>query len=500
MNPLRNIIILGGGTSGWLAAAMLCHHLRGSSTRIHLIESEDLGTIGIGESTVPPFVGLIKSLGIHESEFITATQASYKLGIEFLDWREKKQRYFHPFGVIGSRIESQDFYQCWLRARKEGHAAPLDTFSPCQVMAQNGRFWLPSRAQNTPIGGANYALHVDATLAAQYLKNYACARGLQHINGKVVEVTRADNGFIQQLRLESGAWIEGDFFIDCSGFNSVLTAKTLGVEFNDWAQYLPCDRAVAMRTSHQGAIAPYTQARAREAGWSWRIPLQNRSGQGYVYSSQFCSDQKAQDTLLKGIALNANGNSTPLEEPRLLRFNTGHRREFWRHNCVALGLAGGFIEPLEATAIHLIARGMDFLLRLLPDRDCDPSLIKQYNRRMTEDYTEVRDFIILHYAASQRQDTAFWRYCQQLPIPDSLQERIDLFKGHGLVPEHPDQLFKSTSWLSVFEGMGIQPQKYSPRVDNLSSALINQTLARAEAAILAMVKTLPTHEEFLTRY
>ena len=493
MSALRTIVILGGGTSGWLAAAVLSHHLKGSNTQLRLIEAEDVSTIGIGESTVPPFVGLIKSLGINEQEFIAATNASYKLGIEFLDWGNKQQRYFHPFGVIGSRIENQDFYQCWLKARQTGHAAALENYSPCQVMAQNGRFWLPSHAQNTPIGGANYALHVDATLAAQYLKKFACARGLQHSFGKVQQVNRSANGFISDLILHNGEQIAGDFFIDCSGFNSVLTANALGVEFNDWSQYLPCDRAIVTRTTTTGPTAPYTQARAREAGWSWRIPLQNRVGRGYVYSSQFCSDTQARATLLKHV------DAPLIDEPRLLQFTTGHRCEFWRHNCLALGLAGGFIEPLEATAIHLIARGIDAFLQFLPDRHCHPSLSKHYNRRMIQDYEEVRDFILLHYVTSQRLDTAFWRHCQTLPVPNSLQERIELFLAQGLIPEQHEQLFRSSSWQSVFEGMGIKPQHYSPRVDSLDAQVLTQNLAKAEAAILAMVKTLPSHDEFLRR-
>ncbi|MEY4591086.1 MAG: hypothetical protein RL497_3162 [Pseudomonadota bacterium] len=489
MSQLGSIVILGGGTAGWLAGALLSQHL-GQSCCITLVESQELGTIGLGESTVPPFVGLIKSLGMDEREFVQATGATYKLGIEFLDWQHKQTRYFHPFGSLGARIYSQDFYQCWLKARAQGIAAPLQNFSPCQVMAREGRFWPPGMAQHTPIGGANYALHVDASRVAEVLKTYALARDLKHQQGQVHSVSRRDNGFIHSLKLDTGIEIEGDFFIDCTGFKSLLLDKTLGVEFEDWSAYLPCDRAVVLRGEAQSGVVPYTQARARDSGWSWRIPLQHRTGEGYVYASAFCSDNKACETLLAGI-------KQPLEAPRVLPFTTGHRREFWRGNCLGLGLAAGFIEPLEATAIHLIARGLDFFLRFLPEANCHPSLSRAYNQRMSADFREVRDFVQLHYVTSQRTDSAFWRHCQQLPLADSLQERIELFKAQGLVSEQGDDLFRASSWQAVFEGMGIQPRHYSPKVAHLQEAQLKEELQKTEAAILAMVKTLPKHEAFL---
>jgi tryptophan halogenase len=491
MKPLKKIVIVGGGSSGWIAASMLSFHLKKELCQIELVESAEIGTIGIGESTVPPFVGLIQRLGIDEQDFVRETQATYKLGIKFVDWHQRNEKYFHPFGVIGKRIGAHDFYQCWLKARMQGDTSSLQDFSPCNVMAENGRFFLPGKAQNTPIGGANYALHVDAKAVAQYLRRYAEARGVKRTEGVVTQVARRDNGFIEAVTLTDGREIRGDFFIDCTGFKALLIDKTLGVGLEDWSNYLPCDRAIAIKTENKGPTLPYTLATARKAGWTWRIPLQHRVGHGYVYASRFCSDADAKSLLMRSI------DSAMIDEPRVIPFVTGRRREMWKNNCLSLGLASGFVEPLESTAIHLIARGMDFFLRYFPDQDCDSSLIKEYNRRMAGDYEEVRDFIVLHYCTTQREDTPFWQWCKQLTLPDSLQERIELFKGHGALREGVDELFRSSSWQSVFEGMGIRPSKHCPRVDNVDFAHIGETLKMAKAAIHGMVKTLPTHDEFL---
>ncbi|MBL8267823.1 tryptophan halogenase family protein [Steroidobacter sp.] len=493
MQPLSKIVVVGGGTSGWLAAAMLRHHLKPELCDIELIESEEIGTIGVGESTVPPFVGLIQRLGIDEQEFIRATEATYKLGIQFVDWHQRSHTYFHPFGAIGKPIGTHDFYQCWLKARTLGDSSSLQDFSPCNVMAENGRFFPPARARNTPIGGANYALHIDAALVARYLRGYSEARGLKRTEGRVTDVHRKDNGFIDHVVLADGRKVHGDFFLDCTGFRALLIDKALGVESNDWSDYLPCDRAIAVRTENHGPLLGYTRATAQKAGWMWRIPLQHRIGQGYVYSSRFCSDSEARSTLLRNL------NSGALDEPRVIPFTTGHRKELWKLNCLSVGLAGGFLEPLEATAMHLIARGIDFFLRYFPTRDCDPALIREYNRRMTADYEEVRDFIVLHYSATRRDDSPFWQACQQLPLPDSLRERIELFQSQGAMREGTDELFRASSWQSVFEGMGIRPRTYSPRIDNIDYAQIQDTLRTAKAAIAGMVEHLPTHEQFLSR-
>jgi tryptophan 7-halogenase len=341
------------------------------------------------------------------------------------------------------------------------------------------------------VGGANYALHVDALLVAKYLRGYSEARGLKRTEGKVVSAKQRDNGFIESVTLENGTEIAADFFIDCTGFKAFLIGRTLGVASHDWSNYLPCDRAVVCKTENKGALAPFTRASAQPAGWTWRIPLQHRVGNGYVYSSQFASDAAARAQLLRSL------DSAAIDETRVIPYTTGHRKHFWKANCLSIGLSSGFIEPLEATSIHLIARGMDFFLRYFPDRDCDPALIREYNRRMTGDFEEVRDFIVLHYAATARDDTPFWQWCRKIPLPDTLRERIELFKANGALREGVDELFRASSWQSVFEGMGIQPSVWHPRVENLDYAQIADSLKTARAAIAGMVAHLPTHEEFL---
>lgn len=491
MQPLSKIVIVGGGTSGWLAASMLCHHFKRELCHVELIESEEMGTIAVGESTVPPFVGLIQRLGINEREFIRATGATYKLGIQFVGWHQRNKKYFHPFGVIGRPIGTHDFYQCWLKARALGDTSALADFSPCNVMAENGRFFPPAEARSTPIGGANYALHVDSLLVARHLRRYAEACGLTRIEGKVTQIKQREDGFIRSVTLADGREVQGDFFIDCTGFKGLLIGQTLGVGSVDWSNYLPCDRAIVAKTASQKPLLPLTRATAQPAGWSWQIPLQHRMAQGYVYSSQFCSDAAAKSTLMRSLG------GVALDDPRIVPFATGHRKEFWSRNCLSIGLASGFVEPLEATAIHMIARGMDFFLRYFPDRDCAPALIREYNRRMLADYEEIRDFLVLHYSATDRNDSPFWEWCKNIALPDSLQERIELFKSRGALREGVDDLFRGASWQSVFEGMGISPSVYCRRVESMEYAEIAAALSTAKAAIAGMVAHLPTHEEFL---
>lgn len=491
-HALRHIVILGGGTSGWLAASMLSRHLKPTNCRITLVESTQLGRIGIGESTIPPFVGLLKSLGVDEQDFIRKTGASFKLGIRFLDWKTRNSEYFHPFGVIGSRIDSQDFYQCWLKSRHMGNDWDLQDFSPCAAMAAQNRFMSPSMARHSPIGGAGYALHVDAHRLADYFHRYAEAAGVTRVEGMVDAVEQhPDTGHIRSLHLADGRTLEGDFFIDCTGFRSLLLGEKLGVRHEDWSDFLPCDRAVAVKSDYHTSIPPYTQATARDCGWSWRIPLEQSTGYGYVYASRFCPDERARRQLLRFI------EGSPINDVRVIPFTTGCREVLWSKNCMALGLAAGFIEPLESTAIHLVARGVDFFLRYFPDRHCQPALVAEYNRRMRADFEEVRDFVLLHYCATRRDDSAFWQDCQRRPLPSSLQDRIALFRAGGALREGTDELFRQYSWQSVFEGMGIRPDYYNPRVDNTDFALIQHSLGNARQAIANMVKTLPTHEQFL---
>lgn len=491
MKPIKKIVIVGGGTSGWVSAATLANHFQSELLEVELVESDQIGTIGVGESTIPPFLELISNLGINEQHFIQSVHATFKLGIKFPDWSQVGESYFHPFGVIGVRFGIHEFYQAWLKAKSKGHPSGLQDFSPCSVMAREKRFTLPQQARKTPIGGASYALHVDATLVAKYLRRYSEERGVKRTEGLVTEVRQKEDGGIASLLLKSGKEIEGDFFFDCTGFYSLLIEKTLGVGFEDWLNYLPCDRAVAVQTENTGEAIPYTISTARESGWSWRIPLQHRTGNGYVYSSKYLSDDEATEKLLGFV------DGKTITEPMVIPFRAGVRESIWHKNCLSVGLSSGFIEPLEATAIHSVVRGLDHFLRFYPDQDCEQALIDEYNRRMRTDYEEIRDFIVLHYCLTEREDTPFWKHCKNMEIPPLLAEKIELFKAHGGMRDGVDELFKPASWQSVLDGMGIRPEKYCPRIDTLDYKVIEDVLQEAEQAIGATVQKLPSHDQFI---
>ncbi len=492
-NAIKKVVIVGGGSAGWISAAMLSHYFEKGGCAVELVESEEIGTIGVGESTIPPFLQLIASLGVDERTFIQATQASFKLGIRFEDWRVKDEHYYHPFGAIGGPIGAHEFYQCWLRAKANGHPSNLQDFAPGTVMADQWKFMLPFMVQRSLISGASYALHVDARLVAKFLRDFAEARGVRRTEGIVTDVVTRPDGGVQKVVLKSGQAVEGDLFIDCSGFRALLIGKTLETPYIDWSDMLLCDRAVVVQTQNVGPPHPFTLSKAEDAGWRWRIPLQHRAGNGYVFSSRHLSDDEARATLVKNL------EGEMLMDPMFIPFKTGMRQRLWNKNVVAVGLAGGFIEPLESTALHLIYRGMDFLLRYFPDRDCDPALQAEYNRRMTADYEEIRDFIVLHYCTSQRRDTPFWQAVAEAPVPDSLRERIDLFKAHGALREGVDQMFRDPSWQSVMEGMGIRPRRYQQLVDTVPYAVIAQTLDQSKPMLAAQVAELPSHGEFLAR-
>lgn len=490
-DALRKICIVGGGTAGWMAAAIMAHHLHGKLFEIELVESDDIGTIGVGESTIPPFMELIAKLGINEQAFIREVQASFKLGIEFQDWHARGERYFHPFGVIGQQIELSDFYQCWLKAKQNGHSSELMDFAPAAVMAREGRFMLPFKARNTPVGGAAYALHVDAKRVARFLRRHAEARGVVRTEGIVGDVRLDARGFVERLVLNDGREVAADFFIDCSGFRALLIGKALGVGYEDWSPWLLCDRAIAAQTQNVGPPRPYTLAQAQDAGWRWRIPLQHRTGNGHVFSSAFMSDEAATRSLLDQV------EGEVVAGPMVVPFKTGVRNEIWHKNVLSLGLAAGFIEPLESTAIHLIYRGMDFFFRYLPDRHCDPRLAAEYNRRMGSDYREIRDFIVLHYCTTKRDDTPFWRACREMDIPDSLKARIELFRSNGVLREGLDELFRPVSWWSVLEGTGQRPETYHPLVDRIDAQMLMEGLDQARGQLGAVVASLPTHQAFI---
>ena len=458
------------------------------------MESEEIGIIGVGEATIPPFLAAIKSLGIDEVDFIQATQASFKWGIKFEDWRQKGEAFFHPFGSIGRSIDGHDFYQCWLKTQAEGDTTPLMAHSPEAMLSENGRFFLPFNAMNTPLANAQYALHLDSALVGQYLRRFAENLGVTRIEGKVERVECKPCGDINSVSLVSGHVLTGDFFIDCSGFQGLLIEQTLKSGYENWSEYLPCNRAVTVQTENVGPPPPYTVATARDAGWTWRIPLQHRTGNGYVYCDKYCTDQEAIDTLLSAV------EGPTLTEPRVIPFVTGIRKKPWNRNCLALGLAQGFLEPLESTAIHLVSKTLALFVRMFPDNQQDPIQIDEFNRRVLLDYQEIRDFLVLHYCTTQRSDTPFWRHCASMPIPTNLQQKLAFFSvAGGLIPG-VEELFQPNSWYSIFTGMGVQPQRYNPTLDALDYGKLHVSLRRGQQAIMQCVQQQPTHQAFLQQY
>jgi len=493
-DAIKKFVIVGGGTAGWVAAATLANIFKTSDVSVELVESADIGIIGVGEATIPPLLDTIRSLGIDEAEFIKATQASFKWGIKFENWQQKEHSYFHPFGGLGQDIDGHNFYQCWLKSKAEGDNTPLMAHSPESVLSDHNRFFLPFNAMGTPLAGARYALHLDAELVVRYLRDFCENIGVKRTVGHVETALTNNNGFIEQLLLKDGQKIQGDFFIDCTGFKSLLIEDALKTGYEDWSKYLPCNRAVTVQTKSVGQTTPYTISRAQDAGWTWRIPLQHRTGNGYVFCEKYCSDEEAIRTLLDNI------EGEPVTEPRIIPFVTGMRKKAWNKNCLALGLAQGFVEPLESTAIHLVSKTLAFFVRMFPDKNCDEVLINEFNRRVRADYEEIRDFLILHYCTTQRNDTDFWRWCQQMDIPDSLQKRIDFFKKSGGLIPGVEELFQPTSWYAVFDGMGIVPENYNSTLDALDYSKLKMSLDSGKKALIDVVKKQPTHDEFLQKY
>lgn len=495
-NNIRKIAIVGGGTAGWMSAAALSHATRGKTCEIALIESADIGIVGVGEATIPPIINFIKHLGIDETEFIQATQGSIKLGIKFQDWYRQDHSFWHPFGDIGVTIDDKLFFPYWLKARQLGDTTPYTAYSPAAVMGDANRFYPPYKAaKDSFLAAASYAYHFDAALVARFMRRYAEARGVKRIEDNVIDVALRENGFIDKLTLEKHPAVEADLYLDCTGFRALLIGKILQVPYDDWIDYLPCDRAVAMPTANTGQLPPYTLSTAKNAGWVWRIPLQHRTGNGYVYCSRYCDDDEAVKTL------HASVQGEPLAEPRLLRFTTGRRKEMWNKNCVAIGLSAGFLEPLESTAIQLILKGVRSLIELFPDKAFEAPLVREYNRLMNRDYENIRDFIVLHYCTTQRDDTAFWRWCrEQMRIPESLQEKIDLFKSRGCLQWNPTDLFREPSWYSVFLGMGIEPRVYDPLIDSSDFSKVETVLKQVRTLMVQMADGLPLHAEYLRKH
>jgi tryptophan halogenase len=492
--PLTSIVIVGGGSAGWMTAAALSHAV-GRSCAITLIESEAIGTVGVGEATIPPIRNFNQRLGIDEATFVRETQGSYKLGIEFVDWGRKGHSYFHPFGQYGAEFDNVPFYHHWMRESLEGRIdGPIDDFSMCWAMAKAGKFSHPSADRRLIQSTFDYAYHFDAGLYAAYLRRFAEARGVVRKEGKVVDVSlRGHDGFVDSVLLDDGTRIAGEFFIDCSGFRGLLIEEALEAGYDNWQHWLPCDRAVAV-PCETGEFTPYTRSTAREAGWQWRIPLQHRTGNGYVHCSDFISEDEASATLL------ANLDGKALADPRPLRFVTGKRREFWKRNCVAIGLSAGFMEPLESTSLHLIQYGILRLIALLPDSAMSPLLAREYNAQTAREYELIRDFLILHYKATERDDSELWRYCAAMPIPDSLQYKIDHFRAHGMLVAEGPELFANPSWIAVYLGQGIVPNRAPALAAMREGVPVAERLAQIRAAMSEAVATMPSHSEFVARH
>jgi len=484
---VQNVVVVGGGTAGWTAAASIAR-LIGANLNITLVESDAIGTVGVGEATIPPFRTLHRLLKIDEADFLSRVQGTFKLAIRFENWRQLGHDYFHAFGITGQGCWAAGFQHFWLKARELGFAEDYGRYSPELMASEANRFGLLQE------NALSYAYHIDATRYARYLRELAEQDGVTRVEGKISEVRRSESGDIAAVVLESGQVVAGDLFIDCSGFASLLMDKTLGTEFEDWTHWLPCDRAIAVQTTLTGELNPFTRSIARESGWQWRIPLQTRVGNGLVYCSEFMSDDAARDMLL------ANLEGEMITEPRVLRFRTGQCVKHWHRNCIALGLASGFLEPLESTSIHLIQRGVIRLLQMFPYSGIVDSDRSEFNRQMDTEFRYIRDFIIMHYHVNERTDSDFWRRCREMTIPESLQHRLDLFHETGRLFEAEGDIFRENSWIQVMMGQGITPKSYHPIVDMMSEQELRQFMHIQRHKVNQVLGQLPTHRDFIRRY
>jgi tryptophan halogenase len=491
---IRKIVIVGGGTAGWMAAAALSKLLPSGSVEIDLVESDEIGTVGVGEATIPPLIAFNDLLGVNEDEFLAATQGTFKLGIEFVDWGAPGERYFHPFGSHGADFSGVHFHQLYLREAKRSPLPDIREWSMSAVAAELGRFARPGPGARLPLSQLVYAFHFDAGLYARFLRGYAESKGVRRIEGKIVDVTLdGESGHVRSVTLASGSTIEGDLFIDCSGFRGLLIEEKLGTGYEDWTRWLPCDRAGAVPCALPGPPDPFTRSTARGAGWQWRIPLQHRVGNGLVYSSTHLAREDAEALLL------ANLEGEPLTAPRHLSFTAGRRRLAWNANVVSLGLSSGFIEPLESTSIHLVQSGIAKLIALFPDRRFNPVERDEYNRQMQDVFEDVRDFIILHYKATRREDSEFWNYCRTMTVPDNLATKIDLWRSKGRVFRDGQELFGAPSWVAVFLGQGIVPQEQEPTVMAIDPTVAADTLDKMRVSYSRMAERMPSHADFIAQ-
>ena len=492
---VSEIVIVGGGTAGWMTAAALSKVLNRSYS-IRLVESEEIGTVGVGEATIPMIKLFNTALDLDENQFIRETMGSFKLGIEFVNWGKLGDSYIHGFGKIGQDLGLVPFYQYWLKMHQAGKAAPLDDYSINTYAARHNKFMRAiTDRPNSPLADIGYAYHFDAGLYAAFLRRYAEARGVVRTEGKVTNVEQnPDNGFVAAITLDNGERIPGQLFVDCSGFRGLLIEQTLKTGYTDWTHWLPCDRAVAVPCVRTTPLTPYTRSTARDAGWQWRIPLQHRVGNGHVFSSKFISEDEATAVVM------ANLEGEPLAEPRVLRFATGKRNKFWNKNVVAIGLASGFMEPLESTSIHLIQSSIARLTAFFPHAGFDETDIEEFNTHSDFEFDKIRDFLILHYHATQRDDTPFWNYVRTMEIPESLQRKMDLFNSNGRIFRDGSELFAEPSWVQVMHGQRMAPKSYHALVDVYPEEKITEFMRNIRGVIDKCTQAMPTHEDFIAKH
>ena len=493
--PIETIVIVGGGTSGWMTASALSAVLRGKY-KIRLVESDDIGIIGVGEATIPMIQLFNKVAGIDEQEFMRETQGTFKLGIEFVNWGKLGDRYMHGFGKIGQDLWTVGFDQYWHKMRSIGRAEDLEAYSITRMASKANKFSPPrTDVTNSPFNDIAYAYHFDASLYARFLRKRCEARDVQRTEGKIVRVSqREGDGFVDAVVLESGERVEGDLFIDCSGIRALLIEGALGIGYEDWNHWLPCDRAIAVPCESVSPLTPYTRSTALANGWQWRIPLQNRIGNGHVYSSRHLSDDEATATLL------SNLDGKPLAEPRLVKYTPGMRKQGWNRNVVAIGLSSGFFEPLESTNIHLIQTAISRLIAFFPDQGFNPVEIAEYNRQSRFEHERIRDFIIAHYKVTQRNDSAFWRMCMDMPVPESLTHKIELYESNGRLLRVDNELFAEPAWLQVFAGQNLKPRNHHALANLLPDDEIAQYLESVRNVIKTCVDTMPTHADYVARH
>jgi tryptophan halogenase len=490
--PIRSIVIAGGGTAGWMTAASLQQHFANTPVTVTLIESSKIDTVGVGEATIPTIRRFYRSLGMSDEQVLRATHGTCKLGIQFNDWHSPGSSFIHPFGLFGQDVRNIGFHHYWLKMKGQGEATPIGDYSLGVSLAKNYKFNIPATNPPSSLSVFDWALHLDASRFAALMREFATSKGCRHIDAMITEVNqRADDGFIESLQLDSGETVSGDLFIDCSGFRGLLIDKTLDVGYEDWSRWLFCDSACVVQSRNVGDPAPFTRVDAREAGWQWRIPLRSRTGNGHVYSSRFVDDETARKTLTDNV------EGELLTEPRKLSFTPGRREKCWHKNCIAVGLASGFLEPLESTSIALIETNIERIKMLFPDRGFNQAVIDEFNEISALEYERVRDFIILHYKASARDDTPFWRECSAMEIPETLQKKIELFRARGHFVRYRWEMFHPASWLAIYTGFDILPEDYDPGVDSFDARYVSESLSAMKASLQKFVGESPTHQGFL---